>query len=559
MRRAPFAVILLAVSTFLVGQQTNVQTAKTDATPKASARAPAAKPKLTEQQKRGLSLLESAEGAAGGFEAPSRIVAYTQIARVYQTHNKKKAVDLLQQAYEGLRSLQLDSPNKSLNQMVTQQLRQQVVSQFASLAPENMDELLDQMDPATRKVALTFLLPYYQKNKNLDRPVAVLVQLGVESEMPYEIVNDVMEKLGPGHPEQIRELFLASLTSYQNHEHLEVSPSTSTDFANLIANAYGKAPNESVENAIDEVLSQAKKADEKNSNVHITMGFEKGAVEFKAVYDAQLFAVLPTLEQLDPEKAKRLLKENEDVNTFASKYPDGMNSLSKNGRPNSIGIQTGSGSGPGGGGPNMLEEQRMNGIIADANDHPNDALANAAGLNPQMAVYAYMGIARANTKKNTPAAGMALGKAQELLPKIPLLEQLPTITEIASLYVRLGDKESAEKVIELGAKTASEVFKKETDADDPNLAPKAYWVSTNAWRNLVDASYKLDSGQAMTLLKEAPDDETRVFAQIALAKRMMGSTAPAMDWSMTAKKNGMMMTSVRTSEGEEADSSGVLP
>jgi len=207
----------------------------------------------------------------------------------------------------------------------------------------------------------------------------------------------------------------------------------------------------------------------------------------------------------------------------------------------------------------MLEEQRMNGIIADANDHPNDALANAAGLNPQMAVYAYMGIARANTKKNTPAAGMALGKAQELLPKIPLLEQLPTITEIASLYVRLGDKESAEKVIELGAKTASEVFKKETDADDPNLAPKAYWVSTNAWRNLVDASYKLDSGQAMTLLKEAPDDETRVFAQIALAKRMMGSTAPAMDWSMTAKKNGMMMTSVRTSEGEEADSSGFLP
>jgi len=547
MRRACVVFFPILVSVIASAQVTNVQTAKVQK----AAKEPT-KPKLNEEQKRGLSLLESAEGAAGGLEAPSRIVAYTQMAGIYRTSNKKKAVDLLQQAYESLRTLQLDSPNKGLNQTVTQQLRQQVVSQFASFAPEKMDELLDQMDPTTRKAALTFLLPFYEKNKNVDRPVAVLLQLGVESEMPYEIVNSVVEKLGPAHPEQIRELFLASLSSYQNHEHLEVSPST--DFARLISDAYGKVPNESIETAIDEVLSQAKKADEKNSNVSISMGFEKGAVEFKSSYDMQLFAVLPTLEQVDPEKAKRLLKENEDVNTFASKYPDGMNSLSKDGRPNSIGIQTGNRSGPGGGGgPNMLEEQRMNRIVADASDHPNDALANAASLSPRLAVFAYMGIARANSKKNTSAAGMALGKAQELLPKIPLLEQMPTITEIASLYVRLGDKESAEKVIELGTKTAAEVFKQETDADDPNLAPKAYWVSTNAWRNLVDASYKLDPGQALTLLKEAPEDEMRVFAQIALAKRMMGSTAPAMDWSMTAKKNGMMMTSVKTSEGEQDD------
>ncbi len=113
MRRAPFAVILLATSTLLVGQKTSVQTAKTDGTAKPSVMAPAAKPKLTEQQKRGLNLLESAEGAAGGFEAPSRIVAYTQIARVYQTSDKKKAIDLLQQAYDSLQTLQLDSPNKA--------------------------------------------------------------------------------------------------------------------------------------------------------------------------------------------------------------------------------------------------------------------------------------------------------------------------------------------------------------------------------------------------------------------------------------------------------------
>jgi hypothetical protein len=549
MRRAPFAVILLAISALLVGQEANVQTAKTAATPKPSVTAPAAKPKLTEQQKRGLSLLESAAGAAGAFAAPSRIVAYTQIARVYQTSDKKKAIELLQQAYESLQTLQMDSSNKNLNETVTQRLQEQVLNQLISLAPERVDGLVDQMDPSMRTVALQFLLPYYEKNKNLDRPVAILLQLAVEVEMPYEIVNDVMEKLGDTHPDQIRQLFLASVRSYQNHEHTGVS---TTNIASIIAKAYGKVPNESVETAIDEVLSQAKKADEKNSDLSISLGFEKGAVQFKSRYDMQLFAVLPTLEQVDPEKAKRLLKESKDVSTFASKYPDGMNSLSKNGRPDTTGIRMGNSGGGDAPPMQVLEEQKMNALMKDAGDHPNDALANAATLRPPMSVMAYMEIARANTKKNSTAAGIALAKALELLPKIPLREQMPVVTDAVGLYEQLGDKENAEKTIELGTKSATELFKQESDADDPNLAPKSYWVSTNAWRNLVDSSYKIDPGKAMTLLKEAPDDEVRTFAQISLAQRLLGNTNPALDFSMTANKDGMIMMRMMQSDGEAA-------
>ncbi len=549
MRRATIVLTLLMVPVFLFAQEASVQTAKTAANPKPSTTAPA-KPKLTEQQKRGQTLLEGAEASAGGFETTSRIVAYIQIARIYQTSDKKKAVDLLQQAYDSLQTLQLDSPNKNLNQTVKERLQEQVLNQFVSLAPERVDGLIDQMDPPMRIAALKFLLPYYEKKKNVDRPIAVLLQLAVEAEMPYDIVNDVMDKLGAAHPDQIRQLFLASLTSYQNHEHMDLSPST--DFASLIAKAFGKVPNESVETAIDEVLSQSKKADEKNSDISISLGFEKGAVQFKSSYDMQLFAILPTLEQVDPEEAKRLLKESEDVNTFAAKYPNGMNSLSKNGRPESTGVRIGGGGGGDTPPAQVLEEQKMDALMKDAGDHPNDALANAARFSPAMAVMAYMEIARANTKKNSTVAGIALGKAQELLPKIPLREQMPVVTDMAGLYEELGDKENAQKTIELGTKTAAELFKQETDADDPNLAPKAYWVSTNAWRNLVDASYKLDLGEAMTLLKEAPDDEVRAFAQISLAQRLLGSSSPALDFSMTANKKGMIMMNMITSDGEGA-------
>ena len=553
MRRALIAFILLANSVLLVGQETNVQPAKTTSSPRPSVTAPGAKPKLTEQQKRGLRLLESAEASAGGFESASRIVAYAQIARVYQTNNKKKSVELLQQAYESVRTLQLDSADKNLNGMVEHQLQQQVLNQYVSIAPERVDALMDEMEPALRVDAMRMLLPYYEKNKNLDRAVSMLLQLAVQGEMPYSTVNDVIDKLGAAHPDAIRQLFFASVASYQRRQHSEVNGST--DFASLISKAYGKVPDDSVETAIDELLSQAKKADEENKGVTVSLGFDKGAVQFKSSYDMQLFAVLPTLEQVDPEKAKRLLKESEDVNTFASKYPDGMSSLSKTGRPNSVSTHTGANGAGDGESAHLLEEQQMNAVMRDATDHPNDALANAAGLSPRYALSAYMGIARANFKKSSTVAEAALGKAQDLLSKVPVWQQMQTVGEIINLYVLLGDKESAQKAIELATKTAGLLYKQEAEADDPNLAPKAWWMSTNAWRNLVDASYELDPGQAGTLLKEAPDDEVRIFAQIVLAKRMLGNTSPALDVSMSASKKGLMMSMMTTStpEKEEVD------
>ena len=90
----------------------------------------------TDEQQRGLSLLETAEASAGGLEAPSRIVAYTQIARIYQKTNPKKAIDLLQQAYESLRTLQFDSPNSGLNTQLKFQLQQQVLNEYVSAGPE---------------------------------------------------------------------------------------------------------------------------------------------------------------------------------------------------------------------------------------------------------------------------------------------------------------------------------------------------------------------------------------------------------------------------------------
>jgi hypothetical protein len=547
MRERYVAAALFVLSAVVIAQDTSVQSAKAHS-PKLQNPA-IAKRNLTEQQKQGLSLLQSAEAAAGGMETPSRIVADMQIAQVYRATDKKKALELTERSYEHARTLQSNSSSDENERRVEQQLQEQVVDQYILLSPEKVDTLLDQMPAELRTHALQSLLPYYWKSKNTERPVAVLMQLALETEMEYNIATHVIENL-PQHPEQVRELFVAALTSYQNHEHRGVS---SGGFTETIAAAYGHVPDQLITSAIDEVLSQAKQADEKTQNKSIQMRSGlKDAVEFQSYYDLQLFSVLSVLQQVDPEKAERLLNERRDVRTFASKYPEGVGSLRRSGLF-SLSVNAGQSATGVPGSSEALEQQRSNQIVESSAAHPNDAMANAALLSPQFALQAYMGIARENEKKNAVAASMALRKAQDLLPQVPVFEQIHTVSDIIYSYEQLGDKDAARSAISDGVKTAAALYKQDGDASDPNTAPEAYWVSTKVWRNLIRAAYELDPNIAVSLLREAPDDQLRVFAEIALASRLLGSKMDTYDVAMSVHKQGgaWTMFSAPSDENEQ--------
>jgi hypothetical protein len=235
-----------------------------------------------------------------------------------------------------------------------------------------------------------------------------------------------------------------------------------------------------------------------------------------------------------------------------------MNSLSKNGRPNSIMVNTGKSANTGKIGnteidSTLMDQQRLSGIMKDAESHPGDALANAAGLSPRFAVSAYVEIARINVKKNTSIATTSLAKAQELIPLVPVWARMDPALDVIRLYMQMNDTDNARRAVESTTKILTAVYKQETDAEDPNTAPKAYWISTNAWRNLIEVSYQLDPAAAVSLLKEVPDDEIRVFTEISLAKRLLAVESPGWDYTMTAGKNGMAMTSVVTRDQDKPD------
>jgi hypothetical protein len=90
----------------------------------------------------------------------------------------------------------------------------------------------------------------------------------------------------------------------------------------------------------------------------------------------------------------------------------------------------------------------------------------------------------------------------------------------------MADDDDAMKTIELGIKLAEEWYEKDSDASDPNLALKAQWPSTNAWRQFMQLVARISPDAATRLINDVQDPEIRVFLRVSMASGLLGSELP---------------------------------
>jgi hypothetical protein len=203
------------------------------------------------------------------------------------------------------------------------------------------------------------------------------------------------------------------------------------------------------------------------------------------------------------------------------------------------------GPGPrGGGGPGMdrVQMERMQRIAAEAETHPQDALANVATLtSPEMKAQALEQIARVTWKKNPSVAKSALKQLVEMLPQMELQQQVMPARAAASLYLQMGEAGEARKAIEKGLESAAKLYKQDTDAEDPNQALKAYWPSAQAYVGLLRVAGEMSPDWALEQLKEVPDEELRALAQIAMASALLGEPQGPVTIMSEKKDQGTMM------------------
>lgn len=323
---------------------------------------------------------------------------------------------------------------------------------------------------------------------------------------------------------------------------------TTGDFPELVVEFHDRVPPELVQEAIDSVLSASRKEDEAVDGMRVSMSSAAGAASFNSIYEYRLFQLLPTLQEIDPSRAERILREHQDVKTLFGKYPNGVASLNDPGRSDHGNFMMTTSFGANSTAASeaddqsfIIEQHRYAQIIADAEKHPQDALANAASLGPEAALDAYIGIARINAKKDQTVSRIALRKAADLVEKLPLDEQTTKIRDIASISLRVGDEENAKSFLEKGIALIGKLYKADTDAGDPNTAPKAYWPSTSAWRAIIFTATKLDQRWSTTLLDGIPDEGIRALNKITIAKAILGAN-PTGFYVMTYSKKVSGMT-----------------
>jgi hypothetical protein len=523
-----------------------------------------------QDRKRAMAMLDSVEGSVRGMDGATQALGLMQIAKGYSTTDKKKALSLLDDAMSAIRGAQFQFTDDRMKKRTKDRIQRSIVQAMLPLDEAHVEQLMSEVEPELQQAILGQLLQYYTDRKEDDKAIAAIQQISRTNEMPYGRAAAVMARMGPEQSAELRSLFTEAMNSFDLHD--DPGQMKNGGFPDLIMQFHSKLPPELVRQSVDLVLAHAKKGDDKagedgGQKPSIGIGSSKGSVQFSSLYDFALFQLEPSIRDADPQYADALLKEHRDAQLFLAKYPGGLAGLRGNendpngsgmmmsmsgGAPRGSGGGGGARSGPGGpggpGGPSALDMQRQQKIQEDAESHPQDALASVPILSsPEMQAHAYLGIASANSKKNSSVARSALTKAMDVTSKLDPEQQVRTAIEAASIYRRMDDTEAAKNALEKAIDLGDQILKQDTNADDPNQAPRWYWPSTAAWRSSMEVATKLDARWAMSLLKGITDEDIRALNQLAIASELL-HIAPRMTETMTIHKDGASMMVMESRE-----------
>jgi hypothetical protein len=566
-----FPAALLALSLFSAAQvQQQVQSVN-----RVAPSSPAHSKATTEQQVYGQKLLELAEAESGALHGGMRAFANLRLARAFKSTDPKKAIRLLRDGFAATHEVEDDkAPLFTRSKLQVEILKEMVV-----LAPTRAEELLAQVDAAHRAEVLSSLLGYYEKSKQMDKAIDIIDQITAQAEFPYDTAASVMEKLTKDQSAEFERLFASALTSYKQHSDRSKQGRTmtfpSTDLGLLVVRFGDRLPANLVKAAILEILDQMQAAEKGSNPMQVSMGTANGAASFSSYYQYRLFELLPALRRVDPEEADSLLGKNQEVSDLAKRFPDGLITPAANSGESEQGPNAAAGGGPAdasnqqgqkgaegqgaahgdgrmmmsmGNGPvnsdmalQMAEMEKVSKIVESAEAHPEEALANVATLQSmKVRNQTLVEIAQKTWKKSPTTAKSALKQLLGHITESDANEQLRQLNSAAQIYVSVGATDDAKSAVEKQLDAAAIALKKDTDTDDPNLALKAYWPSTNSYASALRMAGKIDPAWAFTLLKQMPDAEVRFVSEMSLAQEWLkipnGTTT-----TIYATKNSMMM------------------
>jgi hypothetical protein len=518
-----------------------------------SAKQPNRELKLTPEQQRGWRLLKSAEADAAGLEPDMRAFVLWRASYAYVPVDPKKAESLAKDSFVASEAIE-DPPDKDQCGPIGSAgdikswIQERVLSDM--IKKDRIAQVEEMLPSATAPVQnriTTELVRHYVTTKDLGRAQALLTQLAESDQYPYDAASDLLLAMGPEQAADRMTVFGQALNNFEQHG--TANGIGMEDLGTLIERTWKELPPSVVLEAINKMLEEAKS---KESHSRFSIASEKGSVNLNSTYELRLFQLLPVLDELDKDRAERLLNENRDIQPRLAKYPKGMASITSEGNIYSYGItdddssqasQSASREQAG----QQAEQQivhRISEIGKESEKDPQQAVNDAMMLpvqdmsqNSSPRAEALLMVARNAEKKKPSLAKSALDEIMKFEDQLTPAE-VRGIADVPRVYLEMGDADSAGKALKPILKAAEKLYAHDTDADDPNKAFKGTWPSADLWRKCVQIAAKISPPLAEEVIGEIPDADISASIKIAYASTLLGQTSGVPILVSDCRKNG---------------------
>lgn len=536
------------------------------------------KPKLTPQQEQGFRMLKSVQGEAAGLEAVTRSYMLWKISHGYRKADPVKADTTLRRAFFATRGIQDNVLSDGCRMPLVCDMQGWMQSSILiemltghdKGSPERVEKLLQQAIPEVKQRMLTELAKEYLRKQNFGRVRELMDEIDPDNYL-FSLAGELMAAFPASRHDDFISIFSQAFQNFRNRSLDDVAPDSYEDFAVLVVRFWRDLPPSLALESANAVLERAKDRDDSKKTHNVSMSLMNGSsMPFESEYEFRLFELLPILKELDPSQADKLLDEHDKARAALDRYPKGMQSLDSNyygdkpldqkAMPAVIDVTPALDDDPVKNseyqGQMQLNDQllaQMNAITDEMEKDPDKAYQDAMNL-PAHGAFDMKGCPRATglrrvalgiVKKNPTLARTAMNEARRLAQDLEPARQALILAEVPDFYLELGDEDGARSAIKDQMKLAEKLYAIDTNSDDPNLAFKGAWPSTNAWRNCIEHATKVSPAFAEELLAQIPDPDIVGLQRVMYANALLGtehSSVEIVEWHKSGKQSGMFMS-----------------
>jgi hypothetical protein len=269
---------------------------------------------LSTSAENAMQLLQRAEAEILSLTPAVGSTICLQVAQGYgKAGQREKETQLLGQCFRTTLLIQNDTEQRRTTQM-------KIAAVLAVDSPGTLDTMVGVAEPAVKAMVENIRLQKNIAEKQFDEALMRISNISRLPDFPYATAVKLMLALPPEREADRRAVFIAARENYR--QAAEDMPRME-DLPTMIVRYWKHFPPELVSDAIDEVLKREKKQSEGRVSPSLTISTSQGEANFGSGYQYRLFQFLPVLQEVDPGKAKSLLRENSVLQSSPEGLPLG--------------------------------------------------------------------------------------------------------------------------------------------------------------------------------------------------------------------------------------------